>query len=105
MLTLYHRIINDRIEKSIKGRRIGHTGGKGEGFALHFYHGSNVGRTSIALAHPPSEHWAWGIGVVGGCAMQGSTFFILQCGNPTLRKDHVGFILFYSVIYNSVHCT
>ena len=27
----FHRIIDDRIEKSIKGRRIGHTGERGRG--------------------------------------------------------------------------
>ena len=30
-LSFAHRIINDRIEKSIKGRRIGHTGERGRG--------------------------------------------------------------------------
>ena len=29
--------------------------GAGEGFALHFYHNSNVGRTGIALADPPTS--------------------------------------------------
>ena len=36
---------------------------------------------------------------------QGSTFFILHCGNPSLRKDNVGFVLFYFVIYNSAVIT
>ena len=38
-----HRIINDRIEKS-KGRTNLTYWGKVEGFALDFYHGSNVGK-------------------------------------------------------------
>ena len=43
--------------------------GKGEGFALHFYHGSNVGQTGIALAHPlttPIPHIQPGVGNRGG---------------------------------------
>ena len=47
--TIRKRIINDRIEKNIKVRQIGHTGERGDGFALHFYHGSIVGWTGIAL--------------------------------------------------------
>ena len=61
-----HRIINDRIEKSIKGRLIGHTGERGRGL-LH--HGSNVGWTGIALAHPlttPIPHARPGMGNRGG---------------------------------------
>ena len=51
-----HRIINDRIEKSInyKGKMNWTYWGKGEGFALHLYHGNNVGRTGIVLANPPT---------------------------------------------------
>ena len=63
-----HRIINDRIEKSIKGKQLTYWG-KGEGFALHFYHGSNVGRTGIALAHPATTsipHAQPGLGTKGG---------------------------------------
>ena len=114
-----HRIINDRIEKSTyKGKT---NWGKGEGFALHFYHGSNVGRTGFALAHPPTtpipHTRTWGIGVIGGCTRGcgggGKERSESGVNHPSAKKffiaamllwdeDDVGFILFHSVIYNSV---
>ena len=55
MFTL--RIINDRIEKSIKGRQIGHTGERGRGLLC-------ISTTVVMLAGLVL-HVA---GVVGGCA-------------------------------------
>ena len=55
--------------KEYKGKTNWTYWGKGEGFALHFYHGSNVGRTGIALAHPlttPIPHVQPGVGNRGG---------------------------------------
>ena len=72
-LRYFHRIINDRIEKSKKGRRIGHTGERGRGLLC-------ISTTVVMLAglvlpwhtlRPPPfpmSGRAWGIGVVGGCA-------------------------------------
>ena len=84
----HHRIIDDRIEKSIKGRRIGHrlcrSGVKGEG-----------GRAGTALAHPPTTpipHARPGVGYICG-------LWVLPQIVPNSSSLYT---LFYSVIYNSV---
>ena len=96
-----HRIIDDWIEKSIKGRRIRHnlrwSGVKGEG-----------GRAGIALAHPPttpSPHTRPGVGyiqyVVCGCC-RASTTARANALTQIVPNSSSLKTLFYSVIYNSV---
>ena len=62
-----HRIIDDRIEKSIKGSRIGHC-----------VFAASIFKVQRCLA----GRGEWG----GRRVPQDGTFFVLHCGNPTLRK-------------------
>ena len=106
-----HKILDDRIEKSIKGRWI------------HLAQ-SALARLLWLLYRPGSTHRphmyptpgrAWGIGVVGGCARAVPArppsplsisrllrYSSLRRGNLTLRNDDVGIVLFFSIIYNSL---
>ena len=51
---VFHRIINERIEKSIKGRRIGHTGERGRG--LLCISTMVVMSAGMVLPGAPSDH-------------------------------------------------
>ena len=102
-----HRIIDDRIEKSIKGRWIGHN------LCKHVCSGSCTGPAA------PTDHictpcraslgeWGWSEGAPGQYLPgtpppwlhSAKTFFIAAI---LLREnDDIGIILFYYVIYNSV---
>ena len=74
-----HRIIDDKIEKSIKGRRIGHCA-----FAVSIFKGAEIAsELSTALAHTPTPPiptpgQAWGTYVVCGLCVNlpsAKTFF------------------------------
>ena len=80
-MPLYHRIINDRIEKSIKGRQIGHTD---RGLLC-------ISTTVVMLA---------GL-VMSWCNLPyAKKFFIAAM--LLWDEDDVESVIFYSVIFNSV---
>ena len=102
-----HRIINDRIEKSIKGRQIGHTGERGRPLLC-------ITTTVVMLAglvlpwctlRPPPFPMpgrVWGTHVVCGCCRAGTT----ATANALMQivpNSSALYTLLYSVIYNSVH--
>ena len=99
-----HIIIDDRIEKSIKGRQIRHCV-----FATRIFKVQRLlkywpGRPSDHPHSPrPARHGVhmWSVGALCVNLLFAKTFFIAAI--LLWEKDNVGFVLFYSVIYNSVY--
>ena len=94
--TCSRRIIDNRIEKSIKGRRIGYKSSQGGGGPGRYCPG-------VPSDPPPfpTPSQAWGTYVVCGCCWADTT---ARANALTQIVPNVSslYTLFYSVIYNSV---